>query len=178
MAQISFITLGVSMASTTGLTGGIVHLFNHAMAKGAIFLLLGGVALRLGSPTLERIAGLGRRKPLTSAGLVIAGLSLVGVPGTVGFISKWYLVLAALERGWWWLALLVLLGSLLSLIYVWRVVEACYFREPKSPPREAPASMLACSWVLVGACIWFGFDTARTLGMASDAARALLEALR
>src|SRR5690606_24421999 len=54
VAQISFITLGVSMASTTGLTGGIVHLFNHAMAKGAIFLLLGGVALRLGSPTLER----------------------------------------------------------------------------------------------------------------------------
>ncbi len=178
VAQISFITLGVSMASTTGLTGGIVHLFNHAMAKGAVFLLLGGVALRLGPPTLERIAGLGRRMPLTSAGLVIAGLSLVGAPGTVGFVSKWYLVLAALERGWWWLALLVLLGSLLSLVYVWRVVEVCYFRAPKSPPREAPASMLACAWVLVGACIWFGFDTARTLGMASEAARALLGALR
>jgi len=177
VAQISFITLGIGMANATGLTGGIVHLFNHAIAKGAVFLLLGGVALRLGPPTLERMAGMGRTMPLTAAGLTIAGLSLVGAPGTVGFVSKWYLVLAALERGWWWLALLILLGSLLSLVYVWRVVEACYFREAKTPPREAPASMLACSWALVAACVYFGFDTSLTLGVASEAARTLLEAL-
>lgn len=178
VAQIGFIMLGVGMATPTGLTGGLVHVFNHALAKGAAFMLLGCVVLRLGPPTLERMAGLGRSMPFTAAGLVIAGLSLIGAPGTVGFVSKWYLVLAALERGWWWLALLILLGSLLSVVYVWRVVETCYFREPKTPAREAPMSMLVCAWVLVAGCVYFGLDSSLTLGAASAAAQSLLEALR
>lgn len=181
VAQIGYITLGASLATTTGLTGGIVHLFNHAVTKGAIFLLLGCVALRIGQPSIDRIAGLGRRMPWTSAGLVIGGLSLIGVPGTVGFVSKWYLVLAALERGWSWLAALVLLSSLLALVYVWRVVEHCYFREPSpqlAQAREAPLSMLVPAWLLVAACVYFGLDTAATVGTASKAAQALLEATR
>jgi multicomponent Na+:H+ antiporter subunit D len=181
VAQIGYITLGASFATTTGLTGGIVHLFNHAVTKGAIFLLLGCVALRIGQPSIERIAGLGRRMPWTAAGLVIGGLSLIGVPGTVGFVSKWYLVLAALERGWTWLAVLILVSSLLALVYVWRVVELCYFREPSSQlaaAREAPLSMLIPSWLLVAACVFFGLDTEATVGTASRAAQALLGAPR
>ncbi len=181
VAQIGYITLGASLATTTGLTGGIVHLFNHAVTKGAIFLLLGCVALRIGQPSIERMAGLGRRMPWTAAGLVIGGLSLIGVPGTVGFVSKWYLVLAALERGWTWLAVLILLSSLLALIYVWRVIELCYFREPSAQlaaVREAPLSMLIPSWLLVAACLFFGLDTEATVGTASRAAEALLGAAR
>jgi multicomponent Na+:H+ antiporter subunit D len=178
VAQIGYITLGIGLTSATGLTAGIVHVFNHALAKGAIFLLLGCVALRLGQPSIERLAGLGRRMPLTAAGLVVAGLSLIGVPGTVGFVSKWYLVLAALERGWWWLAALILLSSLLAVAYVWRVVEACYLREPKGEAMEAPLSMLLPAWVLVAACVYFGLDTSVSVGAASDAAHALLRALR
>lgn len=181
VAQIGLITLGASFATATGMTGGIVHLFNHALTKGGIFLLLGCAALRIGQPTVGRIAGLGRRMPWTSAGLVICGLSLVGAPGTAGFVSKWYLVLAALERGWWWLAAVILLGSLLTLAYVWRVVELCYFREP-SPPleaaREAPLSMLIPAWVMVAACVYFGFDTEASVGAAARAASALLEMSR
>ncbi|MEO8009035.1 MAG: monovalent cation/H+ antiporter subunit D family protein, partial [Betaproteobacteria bacterium] len=82
VAQIGYITLGASFATATGLTGGIVHLFNHAMAKGAIFMLLGCVALRIGQPRMQHIAGLGKRMPWTAAGLVIGGLSLIGIPGT------------------------------------------------------------------------------------------------
>jgi multicomponent Na+:H+ antiporter subunit D len=181
VAQIGYITLGVSFANATGLTAGIVHLFNHAVAKGALFMLLGCVALRVGQPHLERIAGLGKRMPWTAAGLVVGGLSLVGVPGTVGFVSKWYLVLAALERGWWWLAALVLASSLLALVYVWRVVEACYFRGPSEKlhdAREAPLSMLIPAWLLVAACVFFGLDTSATVGTAARAAQALLGSLR
>lgn len=176
VAQMGYITLGISLFSVTGLTGGIVHLFNHALAKGALFMLLGCVALRTGRVSFDRLAGLGQRMPFTAAGLVLGGLSLIGVPGTVGFVSKWYLVLAALERGWWWLALLVVMSSLLAVIYVWRVVEACYFQEPNSDIAEAPWSMLAPAWLLVAACIWFGIDTRVTVGAASAAARVLLGA--
>jgi multicomponent Na+:H+ antiporter subunit D len=178
VAQIGYMTLGIGMANVNGLTGSIVHLFNHAAAKGAIFLLLGCVALRIGQPTISQMAGLAKRMPLTAAGLVVAGLSLIGIPGTVGFVSKWYLVLAALEKGWWWLACLVLMSSLLAVIYVWRVFEVCYFREPSDELKnadEAPLSMLVPAWVFVIACIYFGLNTSSTVGIATIAAKTLLE---
>jgi multicomponent Na+:H+ antiporter subunit D len=181
VAQIGYITLGIGLANNSGLTGSIVHLFNHAAAKGAIFLLLGCVALRIGQPTISQMAGLAKRMPLTAAGLVVAGLSLIGVPGTVGFISKWYLVLAALEKGWWWLAVLVLLSSLLAVVYVWRVIEICYFREPSpelAAAKEAPLSMLIPAWVFVAACVYFGLNASVTAGTAAIAAQTLLESLR
>jgi len=181
VAQIGYITLGIGLANSSGLTGSIVHLFNHAVAKGAIFLLLGCVALRIGQPAISQLAGLAKRMPLTAAGLVVGGLSLIGVPGTVGFISKWYLVLAALEKGWWWLAVLVLMSSLLAVVYVWRVVEICYFREPSqdlATVKEAPLSMLIPAWVFVIACVYFGLDASATAGTAATAAQSLLENLR
>jgi multicomponent Na+:H+ antiporter subunit D len=178
VAQIGYMTLGIGMANVDGLTGTIVHLFNHAAAKGAIFLLLGCVALRIGQPTISQMAGLAKRMPLTAAGLVVAGLSLIGIPGTVGFVSKWYLVLAALEKGWWWLASLILISSLLAVVYVWRVFEVCYFREPSAELKnadEAPLSMLIPAWIFVIACVYFGLNTSSTVGIATIAAKTLLE---
>ena len=97
VAQIGYITLGIGIENQASLTGSVVHLLNHGVTKGAIFLLLGGVALRCGDAGFDRIAGLGRRMPLTAFGLVVGGLSLIGIPGTAGFISKWYLIVGALE---------------------------------------------------------------------------------
>ena len=66
--------------------------------------------------------------PLTSFGIVLAGLSLIGVPATAGFTTKWYLVLGALEHGYWWLAAIVVASSLIAVAYVWRFVEAAYLQ--------------------------------------------------
>ncbi len=181
VAQIGYMTLGIGLGNADGLTGSIVHLFNHAVAKGAIFLLLGCVALRIGQPVMSQMAGLARRMPLTAAGLVVGGLSLIGIPGTVGFVSKWYLVMGAVEKGWWWLAALVVISSLLAVVYVWRLIEVCYFREPSrrmAEASEAPLSMLIPAWVFVIACIYFGLDTSATAGTAQIAAQSLLESLR
>lgn len=177
VAQVGYIMLGISFVSTTGLSAGIVHLFNHALTKGALFLAMGCIALRLGSVELTAMRGLGRRMPLTMAAFVLGGLSLIGVPLTVGFISKWYLVLAILERGWWPLAFLVLLGSLLAVIYIWRVVEAAYFQQPdeeRAEIREAPVWMQVPMWILIGASLYFGIFTSMTAGVAQRAAAALL----
>jgi multicomponent Na+:H+ antiporter subunit D len=177
VAQIGYITLGISLGSMTGLTAGIVHLFNHALTKGALFLLLGGVALRVGTIRFGTIAGLGKVMPLTSFGIVLGGLSLIGVPATVGFVSKWYLITRALERGDWWLAFAIVGSSLLAVVYVWRFVEVAYFREPTAEVarlREAPLSMLVPAWLLVIACIYFGLDAQLTVGAAGAAAQELL----
>jgi multicomponent Na+:H+ antiporter subunit D len=177
VAQIGYITLGIGLATTDGLTAAIVHLFNHGITKGALFLLVGGIALRAGGVGFERLQGLGRSMPFTCLGVTLAGLSLIGVPGTAGFVSKWYLVLGALEAGYWWLAAFVVLTSLIALAYVWRFVEAAYLSAPAAgalSAREAPLPMLAVSWVLVAACLWFGFDTSFTVEGAHRAALLLL----
>jgi multicomponent Na+:H+ antiporter subunit D len=176
IAQIGYITLGIAIGTETGLVAALVHLFNHALTKGALFLLLGGIAFHLGTLGFERIAGIARVMPLTTFGIVIGGLSLIGIPGTAGFVSKWYLVVAALEDGAWWLAVLVVLSSLLAVVYVWRFVEVAYFRAPSEAAaglREAPASMLVLAWLMIGACVFFGLHTELTVGGAREAAEAL-----
>ena len=177
IAQVGYMILGVSFATVGGLTAGIVHIFNHALIKGGLFMALGGVLLRLGSTRLDDMAGLGRRMPVTMAAWVVGGLSLIGVPLTSGFISKWVLVEAALELGWWPVALLTLAGSLLAIVYVWRVVEVVWFRPaPEGGPevKEAPWTMLAPACLLLGANVWFGLDTSVSLGIAEAAASLLL----
>jgi formate hydrogenlyase subunit 3/multisubunit Na+/H+ antiporter MnhD subunit len=165
VAQIGYIVLGLSFDSVTGLTATIVHLANHAVTKGGVFLLLGAVVASMGGVTLARIQGVGRVMPLTSFGIVLCGLSLIGVPGTAGFVSKWYLVLAALEKGQWWLVFLIVLSSLLAVIYVWRFVEAAYFRAPRADlvdAREASPALLVPALLMVGATLYFGIDTSLT----------------
>lgn len=179
IAQIGYIMLGIGFATTTGLTAGILHIFNHALMKGALFLALGCVFLRMRSVSLAQMHGLGRAMPFTMAAFVIGGLSLIGIPLTAGFVSKWYLVLAALEKGWWPVAALVVLSSLLAVVYVWRVVEAAYFhpvpkRADGQAVAEAPWSMLLPLWVIAGANVFFGIETSASVGIARKAAAFLL----
>jgi len=92
-------------------------------------------------------------------------------------VSKWYLVVAALELGWWWLAALIVLSTLITVVYVGRVVEAAWFREPAkglADVREAPLEMLVPMWVLALATVYFGIDTTLTAGMAERAAVVLI----
>ena len=176
VAQVGYIILGLALDSATGLTASIVHLFNHAVTKGATFMLLGGIAATAGGVGLARVRGLGRSMPVASLGIVLCGLSLIGVPGTAGFISKWMLVQAAIETGQWWLVAAVVASSLLAIAYVWRFVEAAYF---DAPPADAPPiarmrwTLLAPSAVLVAATIYFGIDTSFTLRSAALAASQL-----
>jgi len=181
VGQIGTIILGLSFDSVAGLTATIVHLFNHGVTKGAIFLLLGGVALVMGGTSLARIQGLGKRMPLTSFGIVLCGLSLIGVPGTAGFVSKWYLILAALQKGQWWRVFLIVASSLLAVAYVWRFVEAAYFREPRNDlaaGAAVPWSMALPTALLVAATVYFGLDTSFTVGSAAQAATLLMGGLR
>lgn len=178
IAQIGYMLLGLTLLSHTGLLASIIHLFNHAVTKAALFMVAGAYVLRAGTSSIHDLRGIGRDMPWTTAAFVAAGLSLVGVPATVGFISKWYLVQAALAQGWWPLALMIVVSSLLTLAYVWRIVETAYMREaPQGVHRsEAPLTMLIPIWAFTGASIFFGLDANLTSAIASRAANALVAA--
>ena len=182
VAQIGYIILGISLATTDGVTAGMLHLFNHALIKCALFLSLGCIFLRLGSVELQDMHGLARQMPWTMAAFVAGGLSLVGLPLTAGFISKWYLVSALLMDGYWPLAVLILVSSLLALIYIWRVVEAAFFHVPGTAMhrvKEAPASMLIPTWLLIGANLYVGINASLITDIAQQGAAALIgQALR
>jgi len=176
VGQIGYMVLGIGFGSTLGLTASLVHLFNHALMKGALFMALGALVYRVGSSRLSDLQGLGRQMPWTFAGLFIAGLSLIGLPGTAGFISKWYLVLAAIEQQAWLFAAVILVGSLLAVVYMWKLIETLFFRQQDVPGpvvKEAPLALLIPTWVLVLANLYFGFQTELTVDMAGTAVEML-----
>ena len=115
--------------------------------------------------------------PLTAFAWVLGGLGLIGVPLTAGFVSKWLLLTAALDNASYLVAGLMLLSSLLAVVYVWRVVEILYFSEPSEAvksSREAPWSMLVPTYLLIIGILVFGVWTSYSVGLASEAAQALL----
>ena len=178
IAQVGYMLLGISMANIDGLSAGIVHMFNHALIKGGLFMVVGCFVLRLGSVHLDDWKGAGRTMPWTSLAWVLGGLGLIGVPVTCGFISKWLLLTAALDNDLYPVAILMLISSLLAVIYVWQVVEVLYFAQPSEKAKkatEAPLLMLVTTYVVVGANIVFGVWTTYSAGLAAKAAKALLE---
>ena len=178
VAQIGYIILGLSFLSSWGMAAGIVHLFNHSIMKAVLFMAVGNMLLQRKNATLESIAGIAKTMPWTMAAFVGGALSLIGVPGTVGFISKWYLVKSAIDGGYWIIAICILFSSILSIIYLWRVIEAAYFKvqQPLTPltSTEAPISMLAPTWILLIFCVYFGLDGTKTMDVALSIANILV----
>ncbi|MBN9017324.1 MAG: monovalent cation/H+ antiporter subunit D family protein [Rhizobiales bacterium] len=177
VAQIGYITLGLAIANEAGVTGAFLHIMNHALMKGAAFMAIGAILISAGSSKLDELAGIGRTMPVTAGALTVAGLALIGVPGTSGFVSKWYLVLGAIEAGRLWLAILIVASSVLAVLYVGRILEVIWFREPAKRALEAqavPVSLLAPTLALAALTIWFGLDAGFPVELASGAAKALL----
>ena len=182
VAQVGYILLGASLVSVAGLTAGIVHMFNHALAKGALFLAVACLGTRFSTLQLENLGGAARQMPWTMAAFMLASLSLIGVPGTAGFISKWTLISAALDEGALGIALvaIVVVSSLMTVAYIWRVVEVAYFGEPgesTQPVSEAPGWMLAMTWIVALANIYFGIIPSLPMSLSGEAAASLLQHL-
>ncbi|WP_341760100.1 monovalent cation/H+ antiporter subunit D family protein [Candidatus Endowatersipora endosymbiont of Watersipora subatra] len=177
IAQIGYMLLGIVLLNIGGLSATIIHLFNHALTKGALFLAIGATSFRTDSSSLSSIKGLGKQMPWTSAAIVLGGLSLVGVPGTVGFVSKWILISAALDKGWWLMAILIVASSLITVAYVWRIIEALYLMSEPSESciKEAPLTLLIPTWIFIIATIGFGIDTHFTVSIAQTAAESLFK---
>ncbi len=179
IAQIGYIMLGASFETQAGLLASFVHMFNHALAKGGLFLAVACLACHYRDLRLDQLAGAARTMPLTAAALVVCGFSLIGIPGTAGFISKWLLLGAAMDQGAfaYLLVAIILVSSLMALVYIWRVVETIYFKPAvveAEAPGEAPLQLLLVTCVVALANIGFGLFPQFPLALSSAAAELLL----
>ena len=177
VAQIGYITLGASMVSVPGITAALLHIFNHALAKGALFLAVACLGMSVARMRIDSIGGIAQKMPWTMGAFVLAGLSLIGVPGTAGFISKWYLISAAFRSDslGWMLVAVIVISSLMAVVYIWRVVEAAYFQapDPDSSAIEAPLPLLLATWSAVLLNFYFGLMPRLPVELATSAAQML-----
>ena len=145
-----YILIGISIApfSDIGIQASLFHILNHAVMKGAAFIAVAGIIIALGTSSLDKIKGLGRRMPITALGLVISLLALAGVPPLNGFWSKLMLFGAALDAGpvapWApWLAIAGVLNSALSLAYYAWIIRKMYFEGETEKRISEPKSVIA-----------------------------------
>ena len=180
ISQVGIILIGISVATVDGLTASLAHFINHGLTKGFIFAIVCFLGSVLGGTSFKRFAGVGKVYPVLSSLLVFGCFSLIGIPGTPGFITKFTLISSLISSGSIILAFSVLLLSILSVAYCWRIVELIYFEEPdlNSATRRGKETQIIPLYVLVfvlAACmIYVSFDTTFTIGYAKIAAEQLL----
>ncbi len=176
VAQMGYIALGIGLASPLGYIGAILHIVNHACMKACLFLVSGNLRLRLGHSSIPKLDhSLSRSMPWTSAAFSVAAVSMIGLPPTAGFFSKWYLALGSIEQSNWIFLVVLLLSSLMNAVYFFRIMERMYLK-PKSASRaedyesmpqiasfrrkEAPASMLVPTLILACGLLVLGIMNA------------------
>jgi multicomponent Na+:H+ antiporter subunit D len=133
----------LAYAPAAAWSGGIYHLLSHALAKSALFLAAGNMIRALGDDDLNSLAGVGQKLPVTFAAFGIAGLNLVGMPPSGGFIAKWMLITASLSAGQWWWTAVIALGSLLAAAYVLLVLRAAFLVPLARPLRQQPPARMS-----------------------------------
>jgi multicomponent Na+:H+ antiporter subunit D len=151
VSQMGYIALGLGLANGPGLAGAYLHMLHHALLKSTLFIAVGAALVDGRGATLGALR-LGARRPLLAACVVVAALSMVGVPPAGGFFSKWYLLQGALEANQPALVAVILLGSLLALAYAYRLTEAVWFPGDAEPP-AAPATAVQVALVVLAVAI-------------------------
>lgn len=133
VAQIGYITLGISMANPLGFIGAVLHIINHAFMKGALFLVAANLRVRAGHSDISMLHKVCAKKmPVTMACFTVAAISMIGLPPVAGFFSKWYLVLGAVDNRQWVFLSVILLSSLLNAVYFFRIIENVYIKSSDS----------------------------------------------
>ncbi|MGC9444535.1 MAG: complex I subunit 5 family protein [Candidatus Methanospirareceae archaeon] len=163
VANMGYIMLGVGLSTSTtlGLTPALMHILNHGLMKACMFLVAGAFIYKFDLWEITDFRGLGRKMPYTSIAFILAALAMIGMPPSVGFVSKVYLAIACLEAGQFPFIALIFFSTLLMVFYFWRVIEYMYIRVGEEEEREVeiqeiPRSMLIPVVVFALLCFLVG----------------------
>lgn len=161
VSQLAYIILGVVLLTPYGIAGGLLHIANHAFAKITLFFCAGAIYVVTRKKKISEMHGLGRAMPWTFAAFAIASLSMIGVPGVAGFVTKWHLLLGAWDAGSMGIILILLTSTLLNAAYFAPIAYHAFFSKPEnassptvykeaSPLMVVPLVITALISVLIG----------------------------
>jgi multicomponent Na+:H+ antiporter subunit D len=157
IANVGYIVLAIGLSPSTklGLSPALMHIVNHTLIKGCMFMAACAFIYKFDLWDIREFEGLGRRMPYTCLALLLAILAMIGMPPSVGFVTKWYLILAVLDAKQYHFVAFIFFSTLLMIVYFWRLIETMYVRvTPHNSgasdlrTQEAPASMLAPGLIL------------------------------
>lgn len=132
VAQIGYIAIGMAMGNMYGFLGAVLHMINHAFMKSALFLVIGGISYRFGEVNLYRLGGMNKKMAFSSIAVTLAALSMIGLPPTAGFFSKWYLLVGAYSGQQYFYIVVLVISSLLNAIYFFRIIEQMFIQREAS----------------------------------------------
>lgn len=158
VAQLGYLFLIFPLLPAPGaLQAGVMQVFAHGLAKAGMFAAAGVMIKATGQDTVAGLAGAVERLPVTFFAFGLAGMTLMGLPPSSGFLAKWQIIDAALAQGHWVIAVVALAGGLLAAVYVFRVLRQAFLQAPvpdtaTAVPRtlEWTAFALAAASVLLG----------------------------
>ena len=131
VSEMGYIVGGAWIGNATAMSGAVLHIINDVLMTFCVFLSLGAIARSTKGYQIENFSGLFKKIPVTMATFVVSGLSIIGIPPTCGFFSKWYLILGAIEGGHYGFIVVLLLSSLINIILFFRIFEEAFFVYPK-----------------------------------------------
>jgi multicomponent Na+:H+ antiporter subunit D len=158
ISQLGYILLGIVLLNENSLTGGLLHLVNHAVIKITLFFCAGAIYYKTGKKYIHEIKGIGKEMPITMWCFAIASISLVGIPPTNGFVSKWYLALGGLGENKAIFVIILLLSALLTAGYLLPIIITAFFpgEEKEVHKKEPPLRMLIPIVILTGIIVYLG----------------------
>ena len=156
IGQMGYIIMGFALGTSLALTGAILHILNHAVMKGCLFLAVNSVQWQTGVFRIRDYVGMGHRLPLTMSAFMISALSVIGLPPTAGFFSKYYLMLGAVHAENWLFIAVLIISSLLSAVYFFRLLEKAYLFKTDKKRQEAPVAMLVPVLTLAACVLLMG----------------------
>ncbi len=148
VSQVSYITLGVALASPIAAIGALAHLIHQGLMKITMFLAAGNLAEGLGVKSVSQMDGVGRKMPGTMLAFTLAVLAMIGLPPLAGFVSKWYLASGSLGAGQPWVIALLLGSSLLNALYFLPIVHRAWFGVPAAPAAASVPGRPRIGWML------------------------------
>ncbi|GAT79144.1 monovalent cation/H+ antiporter subunit D [Ehrlichia ruminantium] len=160
IAHLGYIVFAVSLNTNYGLVAAIAYIISHSLVKSALFMVVGSIDYNCGNTRLKDCANMWETMPKITLPFIILCLSLIGMPVTSGFIAKWYIVDAVIKSNFWAGVFVLLIGSGLSIVYVWKIVEAVCLRSSDNKvvmsSFKTPNVMVLCIWIMVIASIIVG----------------------
>lgn len=146
VSQLSYITLGMALATSMGALGGGMHIAMHAMGKITLFMCAGSIYVATHKTNISQMTGLGRIMPITFGAFLIGALSIIGLPPLGGSWSKWLLIVGAADTGQWVMIGVLMASSLLNVAYLLPLVGRGFFL---TDPDAEQAGTMAESPLLV-----------------------------